>query len=134
VAFSHLAVNPLDKALQLRDAIYKLGEARAARVHHPGKYTTTCTAPCASKAGTSDRLSLTDAALEEAVGRSTNVLVATMRSGDSSAARIPAACEMEGAISYPPPETLLGVQEEFQKCIDKVRLNRGLRRKSCAGC
>ena len=40
VAFAHLAVNPLDKALQLRDAIYKLGEERAQRVHHPGKYYT----------------------------------------------------------------------------------------------
>ena len=65
-------------------------------------------------------LSLSNLALEEAVGRSTNVLVASIQSGDSSPARIPAECEMEGAISYPPPETLLGVQEEFQCCIDKV--------------
>eukprot|EP01043_Picozoa_sp_COSAG02_P068257 COSAG02_NODE_11271_length_1756_cov_12.625226_1_plen_115_part_00 len=77
------------------------------------------------EASASEWLSLTDAALEEAVGRSTNVLVATIRSGDLSAARIPEACEMEGAISYPPPETLLGVQEEFKNCIEKVRLNRG---------
>ena len=64
--------------------------------------------------------SLTDAALDKAVGRSTNVLIATLASGDSSPARIPTTCEMEGAISYPPPETLVGVQAEFQKCIDEV--------------
>jgi acetylornithine deacetylase len=27
---------------------------------------------------------------------------------------------MSGAISYPPPETLLGVQAEFQQCIDET--------------
>ena len=70
-------------------------------------------------------------ALEEAVGRSTNVLIASMTSGDSSAARIPATCEMEGAISYPPPETLLGVQGEFQKCIEKVLVRL---RKACDNC
>lgn len=62
----------------------------------------------------------TDAALEKAVGRSTNVLIASVASGESSPARIPATCEMEGAISYPPPETLVGVQAEFQKCMDAV--------------
>lgn len=53
VAFAHLAVNPLDKALQLRDAIYKLGEERARRVHHPGKYHTDNSARL-SQAGNKD--------------------------------------------------------------------------------
>ena len=49
-AFSHLGVNPLDKALLLRQALLALAERRAERVHHP--------------------------TLHAAVGRSTNLLSA----------------------------------------------------------
>ena len=56
VAFSHLAVNPLDKALILRDALYKLAEERAARVHHPG---TLCKrAPCSVEDGAAQPLTV----------------------------------------------------------------------------
>eukprot|EP01045_Picozoa_sp_COSAG04_P030960 COSAG04_NODE_5558_length_1570_cov_7.263766_1_plen_178_part_00 len=64
------------------------------------------------------------------MGRSTNVMIgAIAASGDSSyvpgeappfgSSRVPLSCDMGGVIAFPPPETLLEVQAEFQACIDE---------------
>ena len=92
-AFSHHAVNPLDKALLLRVALQELAAARAARVHHP--------------------------TLHGAVGRSTNILSAAVRCGfDRTFSAVPPTCELGCAISFPPTEKLVEVQAEVQACLD----------------
>ena len=55
-AFSHLANNPIDKALVVRSALMKLAEERAARVRHP--------------------------LIEDRVGRATNLHVSQIQCGD----------------------------------------------------
>ena len=78
-AFAHLAVNPLDKAIVLQQALTKLGEERAKRIKHP--------------------------TLEAACGRSTNVLVSSMKCGfDRSFTRVSPVCEMGAAVTYPPDQ------------------------------
>ena len=92
-AFSHLGVNPLDKALRLRAALLELATRRAARVHHP--------------------------TLHAAVGRSTNLLSAALRCGfDRSFSAIPPSCELACALSFPPDEKLADVQAEVRACLD----------------
>lgn len=92
-AFSHFGVNPLDKALLLREALLALRDARAARVHHP--------------------------TLHAAVGRSTNLLSAAVRCGfDRSFSAVPPQCELGCALSFPPTESLAEVQAEVQACLD----------------
>ena len=94
-AFAHLAVNPVDKAVLLLAALRDLDDRRAARVHHP--------------------------TLDAAVGRSTNVMVSTLRAGDDSRlGRLGAACVLGGAVSYPPGEPLDGVQAEIEATVAQV--------------
>lgn len=91
-AFAHLAVNPIDKAIVLHQALTALGNARAERVHHP--------------------------TLDSAVGRSTNIMVSAVQSGfDRSLTQMSPVCQLAGAISYPPTETLLDVQAEVDAAI-----------------
>ncbi|MDP7241259.1 MAG: M20/M25/M40 family metallo-hydrolase, partial [Rhodospirillales bacterium] len=91
-AFAHLAVNPIDKAIVLHQALTALGEARAKRVHHP--------------------------LLEAAVSRSTNVMLSAIQCGfDRSLSQMSPVCELAGALSYPPPEKLLDVQAEVDATI-----------------
>jgi acetylornithine deacetylase len=91
-AFAHLAVNPIDKAIVLHRALTALGEARAARVHHP--------------------------VLDAAVGRSTNVMFSGIQCGfDRSLMQMAPVCELGGALSYPPSERLLDVRAEVEAAI-----------------
>jgi acetylornithine deacetylase len=91
-AFAHLAVNPLDKAMLVRAALADLDARRGARVRNPR--------------------------LEEAVGRSTNVLVSSVECGRPGAVtRVPARCTLWGSVSFPPPETIEQVRAEVEEAV-----------------
>ena len=91
-AFAHLAVNPVDKAVLLMEALRALDAQRAERVHHP--------------------------ALHAAVGRSTNLMVSSLRSGDDHRlGRLGETCILGGAVSFPPDEPMEAVQGEIEAAI-----------------
>lgn len=91
-AFAHRAVNPLDKALLIVTALQRLGEVRAARVHHP--------------------------ALDNAVGRSTNILVANLVCGmPGQSTRVAERCSFGASVAFPPGERLEDVQAEVAAAI-----------------
>ena len=91
-AFAHLAVNPVDKAALLCDALRRLDADRAGRVRHP--------------------------ALQGAVGRSTNLLISYMAAGQPNRLnRVSATCTVGAALSFPPGETLEAVQAEVTAAL-----------------
>jgi acetylornithine deacetylase len=91
-AFSHLAVNPVDKALVVINALNQLGAERAARVHN--------------------------ATLDEAVGRSTNLMVSNLSCGDDGKfGRINPTCVIGAAVSFPPEESMAGVQAQIETSL-----------------
>lgn len=94
-AFSHLAVNPIDKALVIRDALMALAEARAARIRHP--------------------------LIEAEVGRATNLHISRITCGEMRRlSRIEEACTMGGALSFPPGETLDEVKAEIEEAVRRA--------------
>ena len=96
-AFSHLAVSALDKAMVLKAVLDDLNSSRAARVHHAG--------------------------IESVVGRATNILVAHISCGDPLRfTRVPTSCSLGVSISFPPGESMEGVQREIQGCLDACAL------------
>lgn len=91
-AFSHLGVNPIDKAIALRDALMALADDRAARIRHP--------------------------LIEARVGRATNIHVSRISCGEMrKLSRIEEVCEIGGAASFPPGETLDHVKDEIERAI-----------------
>jgi acetylornithine deacetylase len=91
-AFSHLATNPIDKALVLRQALLDLAEDRAARVRHP--------------------------LIEGIVGRATNILISNISCGDMSRfSRVNDVCTLGCAVSFPPGETLHDIKAEITETI-----------------
>ncbi len=91
-AFAHLGVNPVDKMLPIVMALQALGERRAERLHH--------------------RL------LEQAVGRSTNLMISHLSCGEADRlSRAAVRCMLGGAISFPPPEPLAAVREEVEAAL-----------------
>lgn len=91
-AFYHLAVDPLEKALLVRDALARLAAERAARVRHP--------------------------ALEAAVGRSTNLHLGHVGYGDPSRlSRVPERCVLGGSLTFPPGEAMAAVQAEVAAAV-----------------
>lgn len=92
-AFAHLAVNPLDKAMLLVEALRRLDAARGARVHHPR--------------------------LEAAVGRSTNLMVTALSCGNPAArfSRIAPQASFGAVIAFPPTETLEAVRAEVAAAL-----------------
>ena len=94
-AFSHLGVNPIDKAIKLIDALYNLNEARNLRVIHEK--------------------------IHKVVGRSTNLHISNIISNDENRlSRLNETCTFGGAISFPPGEDMRDVQEEIENTIKKV--------------
>jgi acetylornithine deacetylase len=92
-ALAHLAINPVDKAVLLYQALRALDARRGARVHHP--------------------------LLEAAVGRSTNLQISHMSCGNGEKmSRIAVTCTIGGAVSFPPTERLEDVQREIEEAID----------------
>ncbi len=91
-AFAHRAVNPVDKAVVLIEALHRLDEARGGRVHHPR--------------------------LEAAVGRSTNILIAAIAGGNpATPQRMASMLRITGSVSFPPFETIAAVQAEIEAAI-----------------
>lgn len=91
-AFSHLAINPIDKAFALHGVLMKLAAARAERIVHP--------------------------MLHDAVQRSTNIQVSNIACGTMQKySRLQEYCQLGGAVSFPPGETYAQVQDEIEAVI-----------------
>jgi len=96
-AFAHKAVNPLDKLWLVYRALQALDTRRAATIRHP--------------------------ALQQAIGRSTNLLVSHMAAGsDGIYARVAPGAVLAGSLSFPPPETLEQVQAEIETTVREAAL------------
>ena len=94
-AFSHLAENPIDKALIIRSALVRLAEERAKRVRYPQ--------------------------IEALVGRATNLHVSKITCGDMCRlSRIEDTCILGCAVSFPPSETINQVKVEIEATIGKA--------------
>ncbi len=94
-AFTHTAVNPIDKAVLIHGALRALDERRGKRVAHPS--------------------------LQAAIGRSTNLLIGDIATlGDGRAARIAPSVRLSCALSFPPGEKLADVQAEVAAAIAAV--------------
>ncbi|MFK7893095.1 MAG: M20 family metallopeptidase [Granulosicoccus sp.] len=97
-AFSHLADNPIDKALIVRTALMNLAEERAARLRHP--------------------------LIEDIVGRATNLHVSQIQCGDMrKMSRIENHCVLGCAVSFPPAETLNSVKAEITQAVQRATLD-----------
>ncbi len=90
--FSHLGANPVDKAFLLHGALTALAENRAKRVRHP--------------------------LIEAEVGRATNLHISRIHCGEMKKfGRIEELCQMGGALSFPPGETLADIKAEIQNAV-----------------
>ena len=97
-AFSHLGINPIDKAFLLIEALYALNVERNERIQHDAIYA--------------------------AVGRSTNLHISKIVSNDEDRlSRLNQRCVIGGAISFPPGESLSKVQNEVEQTIRLVARN-----------
>jgi acetylornithine deacetylase len=91
--FVHQAVNPAERAWTIVRALTAVGERRAARVRHP--------------------------ALEAAIGRSTNLHLASVLCGAGDRlGRVADACELAGTVTFPPGEPMEDVQREIAHAIE----------------
>jgi acetylornithine deacetylase len=94
-AFTHLAVNAIDKAGLVLSALNELDEERARRVFHP--------------------------ALDAAVGRSTNLLMSHLSCGvEGRTTQVPTQCVMEASLTFPPNEQMPEVRKELLDAIDRA--------------
>jgi acetylornithine deacetylase len=94
-AFTHLAVNAVDKAGLVHRALNDLDDHRGERVHHP--------------------------ALDGAVGRSTNLLISYLSCGvGGRTTRVPTTCVIEASATFPPDEEMPDVQREILDAVDQV--------------
>jgi acetylornithine deacetylase len=94
-AFAHLAVNAIDKAGLVLDALKDLGERRAERVFFPP--------------------------LDAAVGRSTNLLTSHISCGrEGRTTQVPTECVIEASTTFPPDEEMPEVRQEIVDAIDRA--------------
>ena len=94
-AFAHLGVNPILKAGMIIQALRKLDEARGEKVLH--------------------------SALEEKVGRSTNLLISYISSGSPTGlTQVPEECTIGASLTFPPGEELKAVMKEIEDCVAGV--------------
>ena len=92
--FYHRAINPIDKAWLIYQALNELAEQRAQDVHHPAF---------------------------EAIGRSTNLHIAHIQAGDESyPSRVPAIAVMSGTVTFPPNEALEDVQHQIESVVQQA--------------
>jgi acetylornithine deacetylase len=91
-ALFHLAVNPIDKAWVVHQALQALAEKRAREVHHP--------------------------VLEAAIGRATNLGVTYIHCGDANQlSRTSPTCILAGSIIFPPGENGEDVQAQIIEAV-----------------
>ncbi len=91
-AFAHRAVNPVDKAFIVYEALRALDRARGARIHHP--------------------------VLDAAIGRSTNLQISNISCGDGDRpSRLNLSCVLAGAVSFPPTERMDDVQAQIRSAV-----------------
>ena len=91
-AFAHRAVNPVDKAFLVYSALKALDQRRGSVVHHPR--------------------------LDAAVGRSTNLQVSSIGCGEGGKlSRLAQTCVIGGAMSFPPAETIAGIQHQISEAV-----------------
>jgi acetylornithine deacetylase len=94
-AFAHLAVNAVDKADLVIQALKDLDADRSKRVHHP--------------------------AMDDAVGRSTNLLIGSVACGrEGRLTRVPTECVIGASLTFPPNEELEQVQKEVEDSLRNV--------------
>lgn len=94
-AFSHLADNPIDKALLVYSALMKLSDDRAARIRHP--------------------------LIEGIVGRATNLHISQIQCGDMQRmSRIQTNCVLGCAVSFPPAEHPDAIKIEITKVVEEA--------------
>ena len=92
--FSHLSINPIDKAWLVYHAITELDEQRAKQVRHPAY---------------------------DDIGRSTNVHITHIEAGDAARpGRISPTAIMTGALAFPPNEDLADVQRAVEAVVRQV--------------
>lgn len=90
--FAHLGTNPIGKAVQVIQALEKLDEARGKEVH--------------------------DESLDDAVGRSTNILVSHINCGDPMLlSRMSEKCVVGASVSFPPQEKLDDVKALIEDAV-----------------
>ena len=93
--FAHLGTNPIGKAVQLIQALERLDEARGREVH--------------------------DDSLDDAVGRSTNILVSHINCGDSMLlTRMSDECVVGASVSFPPRENLSDMKALIEDAVRGV--------------
>lgn len=93
--FAHLGTNPIGKAVQVIQALERLDEARGREVH--------------------------DDSLDDAVGRSTNILVSHINCGDSMLlTRMSDECVVGASVSFPPRENLSDVKALIEDAVKGV--------------
>jgi acetylornithine deacetylase/succinyl-diaminopimelate desuccinylase-like protein len=91
-AFAHRAVNAIDQARRLMAALARLDAERGGRVHHR--------------------------AMEEAIGRSTNLLVSYLSCGVPDRwTRVPTSCVIGASLTFPPREEMAAVQKEVEESV-----------------
>jgi acetylornithine deacetylase len=94
-AFTHMAINAVDKADLVLGALSELGELRAGRVHHP--------------------------ALDAAVGRSTNLLISHVSCGtEGRTTKVPTDCVIEASTTFPPNERMPEVRQEILDALEQA--------------
>jgi len=97
-AFAHLGENPITKANSIVQALQKLDISRGKRVFHK--------------------------ALDEKVGRSTNLLISYISSGIANAlTQVPEECIIGASLTFPPGEELKAVMKEIEDCVADVAKN-----------
>ena len=96
--FAHLGVNPLEKALKVIHALRELDSRRGLEIHNES--------------------------LDEAIGRSTNLLISHMNLGDPRLlGRMPEKCVIGASMSFPPRENMNELKEVIRTTIDVVSEN-----------
>jgi acetylornithine deacetylase len=94
-AFFHLAVNPIDKAWAVYQALQALADRRAREVHHP--------------------------VLEGAVGHATNLGITHVQCGDKDRlSRVSRECVLAGSIIFPPGENAEDVQSQIMEAVQSA--------------
>jgi acetylornithine deacetylase len=92
--FNHLGVNPVEKALAIIQALNRLNEERNRRVTYKP--------------------------LMDAVGRSTNLLIAHIQGGVmANLTDIPEECVLAGSLTFPPNEDIENVMKELENYVNQ---------------